>query len=74
MPLYNSQQEELQFKTTLALFEVKAAEWLQGYLRYEILRKCNPSDYAKLWERSLKGERFDDLVDEMLKEYQKETK
>lgn len=37
-----------------------------GYLRYEALRKIGPSRFAELHVRNLKGERFDDMVDELV--------
>lgn len=33
--------------------------------RYERLRRLNPRQFADLFERNLKGERFDDLIDQM---------
>ena len=35
-----------------------------GYLRYEALRRLKPREYAELCQKNLKGEWFDDLVDE----------
>jgi hypothetical protein len=37
-----------------------------GYRRYEAIRKLNPQQFAELYARNLKGERFDDLVDELI--------
>ena len=37
-----------------------------GYLRYEALRKLNASQYAELCQRNLNGERFDDMVDNLI--------
>lgn len=31
--------------------------------RYEKVRKLNPRQFRELWDRNMKGERFDDLVD-----------
>lgn len=35
----------------------------QQAARYERLRRLNPHQFAKLYQRNLAGERFDDLVD-----------
>ena len=40
-----------------------------GYMRYEALRRLNPKDYTKLHQRNLLGERFDDLVDDLVVEF-----
>ena len=42
------------------------AELALGWLRYETLRRTNPSQFVLLHERNLRGEWFDDLVDEAL--------
>lgn len=42
-------------------------EAAQGNARYEVLRVMNPKEFAELWARSLLGERFDDMVDELVK-------
>jgi hypothetical protein len=39
-----------------------------GYIRYEALRKLNARQYADLFRRNLSGERFDDLVDGLIRE------
>jgi len=41
----------------------KHDEYRTGWQRYEKLRKLNPRQFMALWDRGLKGERFDDLVD-----------
>jgi len=38
----------------------------RGYARYEALRKLGPASYAELHRRNLAGERFDDMVDELV--------
>lgn len=43
-----------------------ASELARGYVRYEALRKLNPREFAELNRRNLAGERFDDLVDELV--------
>ncbi len=40
-----------------------AAMWKQGYDRYEKIRLLNPREFAKLWNRNLDGENFDEMVD-----------
>ena len=37
-----------------------------GFMRYEALRKLNPPKFAELHWRNIKGERFDDMVDELV--------
>ena len=37
-----------------------------GYLRYEAVRKLSARGFADLCARNLKGERFDDMVDELV--------
>ncbi|MDO8611114.1 MAG: hypothetical protein Q7R95_11365 [bacterium] len=41
-----------------------------GYLRYEVLRKLSPMDFYKLYKRNLVGENFDEMVDEMIDNFQ----
>lgn len=70
MPLYNSLQEAKDFNTAIQIANAKAQEWHLGYLRYEVTRKLNPKDYADLWQRCLKGERFDDMIDDLIRKVQ----
>ena len=37
-----------------------------GFIRYEALRKLNPSQYRELYERNLTGENFDRMVDNLV--------
>jgi hypothetical protein len=37
-----------------------------GWLRYEALRKLTPQKYTELHRRNMAGERFDDMVDELV--------
>ncbi len=39
-----------------------------GWLRYEALRTLKPYEFDTLWKRNIKGERFDDMVDELVKQ------
>jgi len=40
----------------------------QNTKRYEIVRKLNPRAFYTIWTRALKGELFDSIIDEMVKE------
>lgn len=40
-----------------------------GFMRYEALRRLHPSEYMKLHNRNIAGERFDDLVDDLVIEF-----
>lgn len=31
--------------------------------RYEKIRRLNPRQFGELWQRNLKGENFDDMID-----------
>lgn len=42
-------------------------EAAQGHARYEALRVLTPREFTALWCESLAGERFDALVDELVK-------
>lgn len=37
-----------------------------GFLRYEALRKLNPRQFAEIHKRNLNGERFDDIIDQLI--------
>lgn len=37
-----------------------------GFLRYEALRKLNPRQFAEIHKRNLNGERFDDMIDQLI--------
>jgi hypothetical protein len=42
------------------------ARMTEGAVRYEAIRKLNPRQFTKLWEKALKGPKsFDQLVDEL---------
>lgn len=43
------------------------AKFKTGYDRYEAVRKLNVHQFAELFKRNLSGERFDDMVDAMVK-------
>lgn len=40
-----------------------------GYLRYEALRRLHPPEYKALHEKNLAGQRFDDMVDDLVIEF-----
>ena len=48
------------------LLERCPAELAIGFARYEALRKLNPRQYRELHDRNMKGERFDDMVDNLV--------
>lgn len=37
-----------------------------GYLRYEALRKLTPRQFSELYMRNLKGENFDQMINELI--------
>ena len=41
-------------------------ELVIGWMRYKALRALTPSQFAVLHRRNLAGERFDDMVDELV--------
>lgn len=43
------------------------AKFRTGHDRYEAVRKLNVQQFAELFKRNLSGERFDDMVDAMVK-------
>lgn len=52
----------------LALLLCKPEELALGWLRYEELRKLSVRQFKELNARNLKGEFFDSMVDELVKE------
>jgi len=48
------------------IFENTAPELALGFARYEALRKLNPRQFAEIHQRNLNGERFDDMIDELV--------
>jgi hypothetical protein len=50
------------------LCEHTAPDLALGYLRYEALRCVNGNQWHALRERNMAGERFDDMIDELVKE------
>lgn len=39
-------------------------------MRYESIRKINPAQFIKIYKRSIEqNEKFDDIIDELMKEY-----
>lgn len=45
-----------------------------GFLRYETLRRMNPNQFKELHQRNLAGERFDDIVTEVLLKWKEASK
>lgn len=41
-----------------------------GHRRYETVRKLNPRQFREIWDRNLRGERFDDIIDQITKDAQ----
>lgn len=48
--------------------EHTAPDLALGYLRYEALRVVNAREWSLLRERNMAGERFDDMIDELVKQ------
>lgn len=49
-----------------AINKIGDYERAEGYLRYEKIRTLHLSQFQVLCARSLRGERFDDMIDEMI--------
>ncbi len=60
--------ETLEHKVEKVLYTCQSKELALGYLRYEALRKLNPRQFKEIHLRNIKGERFDDMVDNLIKE------
>ena len=48
------------------LERVGGLECARGYLRYEEIRKLSPLKISELHMRNLNGERWDDMIDELI--------
>jgi hypothetical protein len=46
--------------------DLGAYECARGYLRYEEMRKLSPLKISELHMRNLNGERWDDMIDELI--------
>ena len=44
-----------------------------GLFRYEALRICNVNQFSNLFYRNIHGERFDDMVDELVNDMAKKS-
>jgi hypothetical protein len=44
-------------------------ELKRGYIRYEIARKMNPSQWQAAWILNVQGKPFDEIIDEMAPYY-----
>lgn len=55
------------YKKAIAVFDdLGAYECARGYLRYEEMRKLSPLKISELHMRNLNGERWDDMIDELI--------
>ncbi len=63
-------KEDQRIKISYALSDAKLSnshdELAIGWMRYKALRALSPHQYDELHRRNLKGERFDDMVDELV--------
>lgn len=63
-------KEEQQVWFNYALSDAKQAnsvdELAIGWMRYKALRRLTPQKYTAIHMRNLAGERFDDMVDELV--------
>ena len=63
-------KEEQTIWFNYALSDAKLAnsvdELAIGWMRYKALRALTPREFAVLTQRNLAGERFDDMVDELV--------
>lgn len=48
--------------------EETTGELAAGFMRYELLRTLNVSEFSEIWKQNLHGEKFDDLVDLWIEE------
>ena len=55
-----------QYKLSDAKLANSVDELAIGWMRYKALRALTPVQYTCLHERNLSGERFDDMVDELV--------
>lgn len=60
------QQQTLQNLVCQHQTQNSRAELAIGHLRYEALRRLSPLQFTSLCRRNLAGERFDDMVDELV--------
>ncbi len=68
----NAKQQQFErFAKSVELHGINAMsmrEAAQGHARYEVLRCLNPREFTELYMRGVAGERFDDMVDDLVKE------
>jgi len=48
--------------------EATTGELAAGYMRYELLKSLNVSEFAEIWKQNLHGEKLDALVDLWIEE------
>ncbi len=58
--------QDLKNKINQAIGDRPIDDLALGFLRYEALRKLNVVEFAVLIERNLRGENFDEMIDEWL--------
>ena len=55
------------YNEAMRVFDIRGAyECARGYLRYEEMRKLSPLKISELHIRNLNGERWDDMIDELI--------
>lgn len=64
----NRIQQQLRPIVLDTIDRVGSYETAKGWLRYEMMRKLNLHELAALQTRNLKGERWDDMIDELIVE------
>jgi len=57
---------EIRTITNEATRIIETFDATRGYLRYEAIRKLNVSQFSQIFKRNLKGENFDDMIDELI--------
>ncbi len=65
-PHANRLQQAIRDRVLEVMNTESAFECAKGFLRYETLRKLNIPELTDLHRRNLHGERFDDMVDELI--------
>lgn len=59
-------RKKLDWMKSHTAFTVDRQELALGYLRYEMLRQMDVSQFAKLFEQNLSGKNFDSSIDELI--------
>jgi len=53
---------------SILCMKIQTGDLCAGYMRYELLRTLNVSEFAEIWKQNLHGEKFDVLVDLWIEE------